>query len=450
MTPDSPSAATTRPDSPRSDPARRARIVTVLLEHFGDLLNADPEAFRRKFRVMASSPFAFYRGSAVLFYDDMAARAGEALADPRAAQVWIQGDLHAENFGTYMTAAGRLVFDVNDFDEAYLGPFDWDLRRLLASLALIGYSKAFSDDDIRAIVRACTLGYAERMRVFAAGTGADELALTLSTTTGPIHAALERAQVATRSELLDALTVVEGCERRFRRGPRARDVDPETTAEVTAAFADYLTTLPGMPGRDVGTLQVKDLVAASGFGIGSAGLPAFTLLIDGPTDALETDVLISMKQANVCAPSRVVLDEHIRSYFEHHGHRTVVSQRALQSYSDPWLGWTRLRGEGQVVKELSVYEKDLDWSELADVAEILEVARQLGHAAAKVHAVADSHTDQTLVPFEAEGIIEASIGEDHDHFADEMAEFAMRYADRVRQDHRLFVDAFRNHEIAGL
>ncbi|MBI5161854.1 MAG: DUF2252 family protein [Micrococcales bacterium] len=449
MTADSNTAPTRADGGLATDDARRARIVTVLMEHFGDLLVADPEAFRRKFRVMAASPFAFYRGSAVLFYDDMAA-AEEKPADPRAAQVWIQGDLHAENFGTYMTAAGRLVFDVNDFDEAYLGPFDWDLRRLLASLALIGYSKAFSDDDIRAVVRAGTLGYAERMRDFAAGASADDLALTLTSTSGPIHAALERAQVATRSELLDALTVVEGCERRFRRGPRARDVDPETAEDVRAAFAHYLTTLPDLPGRDTDALQVKDLVAASGFGIGSAGLPAFTLLIDGPTDALETDVMISMKQANVCAPSRVVLDERIASYFEHHGHRTVVSQRALQSYSDPWLGWTLLRGEGQIVKELSVYEKDLDWSELADVAEVIDVARQLGHAAAKVHAVADSHTEQTLVPFDAEQAIQASIGDDHERFADELTEFAMTYSDLVRRDHRLFVDAFRNHEIAGL
>ena len=428
---------------------RRQEIVETLVDAFRDLMLADPEAFRHKFRKMAASPFPFYRGSAALFYADMA-RDDDEPGDPRAARVWIQGDLHAENFGTYMNAEGRLVFDVNDFDEAYLGHFGWDLRRLAASFALIGYAKAFSDDDIGRIVEACGRGYAERVRAFAASASFGEFALTLETTEGPLHEALERARTRTRAGLLDALTVVEHCERSFRRGPRARDIDDEMRAEVGAAFADYLRTLPDIQGRDPESLRIKDIVASGGFGIGSAGLPAYTILLEGPTDALETDIVLSMKQANVCAPSRVVQDEHIRSYFDHHGHRTVLSQRALQAHADPWLGYTALRGAGQVVKELSAYEADLDWDELTDVGEIAGVAAQLGEAVAKIHSVADDHADMTLVPFAAEEAIEASIGEDSTGFVAELRDFALDYANIVRDDHRLFVDAFRNHEIAGL
>ena len=90
---------------------------------------SDPDAFRTKFRKMAADPFAFFRGSACLFYADVSARE-DRWADERTSRVWIQGDLHSENFGTYMDGAGVLIFDVNDFDEAYVGHFTWDLQAI--------------------------------------------------------------------------------------------------------------------------------------------------------------------------------------------------------------------------------------------------------------------------------------------------------------------------------
>src|SRR3954447_11696898 len=100
---------------------RQKLIVDTLEDAFADLMAADPRAFRVKFRKMAADPFAFYRGSACLFYADVSGMDDE-WADDRTSRVWIHGDLHAENFGTYMNSDGRLVFDVNDFDEAYIGP----------------------------------------------------------------------------------------------------------------------------------------------------------------------------------------------------------------------------------------------------------------------------------------------------------------------------------------
>ena len=94
------------------DDERRRQIVDVLAEASSELIEADPQAFRRKFRKMAADPFAFYRGTAPLFYSDVA-QLDDRWADERTASVWIQGDLHAENYGTYMDAAGILVFDVN-------------------------------------------------------------------------------------------------------------------------------------------------------------------------------------------------------------------------------------------------------------------------------------------------------------------------------------------------
>ena len=127
--------------------ARAERILEVFDTAFGELLAADPAAFQVKFRKMAASAFAFYRGTACLFYADATASDQEGsrhtgpFLDERTGRVWIHGDLHAENFGTYMDANGRLTFNVNDFDEAYVGPFTWDLKRFAASVALLGYTQ---------------------------------------------------------------------------------------------------------------------------------------------------------------------------------------------------------------------------------------------------------------------------------------------------------------------
>jgi uncharacterized protein (DUF2252 family) len=94
---------------------RQKFIIDTFVDCFGDLMKADPDAFRGKFRKMAATPFAFYRGSAGLFYADMA-HEDDPFSNEKTSRVWIQGDLHAENFGTYMNNQGVIVFDVNDFD----------------------------------------------------------------------------------------------------------------------------------------------------------------------------------------------------------------------------------------------------------------------------------------------------------------------------------------------
>lgn len=187
-----------------------------------------------------------------------------------------------------------------------------------------------------------------------------------------------------------------------------------------------------------------------GAGIGSAGLPAYNLLIEGNTQALQDDVVLTMKQGKVPAPSRAVTDERVRSYFEHQGHRTAVSQRALQANADPWLGWCTLRGEGQVVQEMSPYQADIDWDGVQEPDEILPLLVDLGRAAAKVPCVSDADSDQDLVRFQTEEAIAGAIGDDTEGFARSMAEFGMGYGEVTREDHQLFVDAFRNGRIPGL
>ena len=435
------------------EPERAETILRVFDAAFGELLAQDPAAFRVKFRKMAASAFAFYRGTAGLYYADLTTAPydayGAGFLDERTSRVWIHGDLHAENFGTYLNAEGRLVFNVNDFDEAYVGAFTWDVQRLAASLALIGYAKALSDETITELVRAFADAYRERITALV--RDGDSAAFTLDTATGPILDTLRRARLQTRVALLDAETVIDGYDRRFRKGGGAIDLDESTRAEVLDAFEAYLTTLPPASRTRPDALRVKDVVGRRGIGIGSAGLPSYNLLLEGHTDALENDVVIYMKQGQTPAVSRHVTDPAIRGYFEHEGQRTVVSQRALQDHSDPWLGYATLRGRGQLVAEVSPYATDLDWTDLNEPADLRSVIEYLGRATATMHAAADeSSSGHTLVPFSTEHAIDAAIGGDAAGFADTLVAFAHAYGARARQDHQIFVDLFRNGRIPGL
>jgi len=427
-------AATSTPVDDLVGPDRAREIVDVLVDAFAPLIEADPRAFRKKFRKMAADPFAFYRGSACLFYADVD-RLGDRWVDERTRRVWIQGDLHAENYGTYMDAEGVLVFDVNDFDEAYLGHYTWDLQRMAASLALLGYAKALSDATIRDMVRAYAGAYLDQVRRFAASGGDSEFRLTLATTDGTLHGVLQEARLQSRLRLLERLTAIEGGDRRFRDGTGVRRLDEDERAEVCAAFAQYRDTIPAGKRQESLSYEIKDVVGRKGFGIGSAGLPAYNMLIEGRTQALENDVVLSMKQGNVAAPSRVVRDETLSAAFDHHGHRTAVSQRALQAHADPWLGWCELRGTGQVVSEPD---------------EILPLLGHLGRATAKVHCVSDASAEQGIVPFQVEEAIVAVVGDAGDAFAEDLANFGAAYGALAREDHRRFVDAFRNGLIPGL
>ena len=432
---------------------RGEEILAVFDTAFGELLAADPAAFRVKFRKMAASAFAFYRGTACLFYHDLGRdqHAGPYV-DDRTGRVWIHGDLHAENFGTYMDSQGRLIFNVNDFDEAYVGPFTWDLKRLAASLALIGYTKALSDEQITSLVRTYAAAYRERVHDLATGAKSDEVPpFTLDTAQGPLLDALRAARSLTRFELLDSMTEIRDFERRFAPGSGSIELDAATRYKVLAAFDGYLETLPESSLARPDSYRVKDVVGRRGIGIGSAGLPSYNILLEGNSDALENDVVIYLKQAQTPAVSRHITDPAVRGYFQHEGHRTVISQRALQAHADPWLGWTELDGAGQLVAEVSPYAVDLDWSDIDDLDEISSVVADLGRATATMHAAADDESGHSeLVPFSTERAIDAAIAADEDGFGDLLVDFAHGYGARARADHQIFVDLFRNGRIPGL
>jgi uncharacterized protein (DUF2252 family) len=349
-----------------------------------------------------------------------------------------------------MSSTGHLTFDINDFDEAYLGHFSWDLRRFTTSLALMCWQKALPEESVRSLARTYLSAYLDQVRHYD-DAGQDDFALHLGNTSGTIHRVLLEARASRRTTLLDSMTVVENHERHFQENSKTRRLDEDEHAMVAKAFEDYLTTIPeGKRSVREVFYHVKDIVGSTGFGIGSAGLPAYNVLIEGYNEALENDIIISMKQGNIAAPSRIVTDERVRSYFEHDGHRTVTSQRALQVHTDTFLGYTTVDGVGFVVDELSPYKADLRWDNLTEPDEIEPVLVDLGRATAKVHCASDEDSDQDLVDFQTERAIMQVIEGRAEEFIEDILKFSLDYAGTVRNDHSLFVDAFRENRIPGV
>ena len=427
--------------------ARTRVIIEVLRDAFAPLMRADPAAFRAKYRKMAKDPHAFYRGSACLFFNDVTAERDEWAAHG-ADRIWIHGDLHVENFGTYLNSDGRLVFDINDFDEAYVGRFTWDLQRFAASLALVGWQKALPEDAIRKLIARYARSYLAQVNHYVASDTDDDFEIRLDKAEGPVLTALVAARSMRRADLLDQMTYLAKGTRRFLEDGSTRRLKREERTKVVAAFRAYLDTIPESKRFDRALFyELRDVVGKSGFGIGSAGLPAYNVLVEGYSQALDNDVVLSMKQANVPALSRFVDTSEVDAYFEHEGHRTAVSQRALQVHTDPLLGHTSIDGVGYVVSEVSPYEVDLDWSEINEPEDMRSVVDLLGRATAKIHCASDEDSHQDLVDFQVEEAIARSLEGRRNDFVEWLCDWGIAYAVRVREDHALFVDAFREGRV---
>jgi uncharacterized protein (DUF2252 family) len=426
---------------------RTTVIIDVLRDAFAPLMRADPAAFRAKYRKMARDPHAFYRGTACLFYNDVTAEKDE-WADHGAERIWIHGDLHVEDFGTYLNSDGRLVFDINDFDEAYVGRFTWDLQRFAASLALVAWQKALPEDAIRKLIARYARSYLSQVNHYVESDSDDDFEIRLDSADGPVLVALEEARAMRRADLLDGMTVMRKGIRKFAEGAGTRRLPREERTEVVAAFRAYLDTIPQSKRFDRDLFyELRDVVGKSGFGIGSAGLRAYNVLVVGNSQALDNDVVLSMKQANIPALSRFVDTTEVDAYFEHEGHRTAVSQRALQVHTDPLLGHTLINGVGYVVSEISPYEVDLDWGEINEPADMRAVVELLGRATAKIHCASDEDSQQDLVDFQVETAIAQSLQGRRNDYITWLCDWGIAYALKVREDHALFVDAFREGHV---
>jgi uncharacterized protein (DUF2252 family) len=383
---------------------------------------------------MSASAFAFYRGSAAIMAYDLSSQKWT----PGHTQVC--GDAHLSNFGVFGSPERDLVFDVNDFDETLPGPFEWDVKRLVASFVLAARDRGFKRKEARTAVAAALQAYRATITELAQlgtldvwYTRIDEAMLLdaiaqmgsqqgkgkgLKKATKSATASFDAARRKTSMRAAQKLTEVVDGHHQFREDPPllSRAATEEDRRLVEVGFADYRATLPQDRRRLLERYHLMD-VAQKVVGVGSVGTRAGILLLKGRD---ENDPLVmQFKEATTS-----VLEPYVgASTASQHGERVVEGQRYMQAASDIFLGW--VRGEGGrdfYVRQLHDMKGSVDTTTIQPIG-LTAYARLCGATLARAHARGGDVV-----------AIDAYIGTD-DSFAEALEEFAAVYADQAEQDY---------------
>jgi uncharacterized protein (DUF2252 family) len=417
------------------DAGRPDAVAAVAESNRGRLPDLTPIRVGR----MAATPFAFLRGSAGLMAYDLARTPVTGIG------AQICGDAHAANFGLYGDARGGLVIDLNDFDETVHGPWEWDLKRLAASLVLAGREAGCDEDRCRAAAQDAVGAYRRTMRLLAGlpvldawNAIADEELVSHSDAhdlLGTLERVSRKARANTSGRFAAKATErTEGGGRRFVDAPPVlRRVSDTEAAEVAASLEQYLTTLAADRLPLLARYAVHD-VAFRVVGTGSVGTRSYVVLL---LDHRGEPLVLQAKEAR---PSALV--PHLATAgFEapavaHEGRRVVLGQKRMQVVSDILLGWTSVAGRPFQVRQFRNRKGSVDPAALpAD--EIDDYGRMTGALLARAHA---HSADPRLI---------AGYCGKNEELDDAMAAFAVAYADRTEADHADLVAAVRAGRIAA-
>jgi uncharacterized protein (DUF2252 family) len=393
-----------------------------------------PELVPIRWGRMLESAFAFMRGSAIVMATDLASTPNSGI------RVQACGDCHLLNFGAYATPERNLIFDINDFDETLPAPWEWDVKRLAASLELAGRFRSFSPTERADVVRAMVQSYREYMHEFAEMTALqvwysrlDEatfrrrFARTAAARKTMQHSIAQAKRRTLESAFIKMTKVVNGRRRLVDQPPVLYHIkESQGHRFLNAAFEQYLGTVRDDLRVLIDRYRVVDM-AIKVVGVGSVGTRCGVLLLmanDGDP------LLLQVKEA-----SHSVLDVYAgRSKYNNHGQRIVVGQRVMQAASDTFLGWTTLRGRDYYIRQL----RDMKWAlDPTNVGRqrLIRYARGCGATLARAHA--RSTDPAVLAGYLGNGVT----------FDDAMAEFARSYADQAERDYALLQAAARSNRI---
>jgi len=367
-------------------------------------------------------------------------------------RVQLAGDSHLANFGGFASPERDLVFDINDFDETLPGPWEWDVKRLVASLAIAGRERGFRTKERRTLVRSTIAQYREAMRSFASTTNLAVFYARLDATELLARARQEAghrdvtrleqrmAKATTRDSMraFDRLTHVVDGERRIVSDPPlivpVEELMPEgerqqLETQIRAALRGYRRSLPGDRRHLLEEYRLVQL-ARKVVGVGSVGTRVLIALLLGENG--DDPLFLQFKEAegSVLAPFAG------RSAYTNQGRRVVEGQRLLQSTSDVFLGWDR--APDLLGAERDFYVRQLwDWKISADLKGMSPTAmavygRVCGWTLARGHARSGDHRVA----------IAAYLGQ-NDAFDRALAEFAEAYADQNERDHSALVEAVK-------
>jgi uncharacterized protein (DUF2252 family) len=378
---------------------------------------------------MSASPYAFLRGAANIMAADFARLPATGITPV------VCGDAHLGNFGFYASPERELVFDLNDFDEAHPGGWEWDLRRLVTSVWVAGRQNGSSEQECEDAVRRCVAAYRQQVRYLAdqpllarsfERLDVDQLGAGASPALRKeVKRAAKRARKRTSDRALPRFTEQgRGGERRIvQEPPLITRVGPRHGELLAAALDDYLRTLPPHWARILGGYTLVDL-AHKVVGVGSVGLRAYVALLEGssPDDVL----FLQLKQAR-----RSVLGPYVhgdRAWHAHQGQRVVEYQQALQTVSDPLLGWTTVGDHQYYVRQF----RDMKGAITVDgitAAALADYAGVCGSLLAKGHARTSGAS-----------VIAGYVGRGST-LDTALCRFARAYADQTEADHAALLDA---------
>ena len=386
---------------------------------------------------MVSSPYGFLRGAASVMADDLSSLHSTGITPV------ICGDAHLGNFGFYASPERDLVLDLNDFDEAHPGPWEWDLRRLVTSIHVAGRQNGARESQCEDAVMSCVAAYRQAVRFLANQPLLSRSFLRMdvdrlhTTAAGKsIRTTLARAAELARSRTSDRAvprftTEANGHRRIVEKPPLITRVPTVTRQRIAAGIDDYLGTLPPHWRRVLGGYTLID-VAHKVVGVSSVGLRSYVALLEGSSS--EDLIFLQLKQARRSVVARYIDGELPRH--AHQGQRVVEYQQALQTVSDPLLGWTTIDGLHYYVRQFRDMKGAIPFDAMTASA-LADYARVLGHLLAKGHARTSGAS-----------MIAGYVGSSG-RLDDAMRQFARAYADQVEADHQALVRAMARGVLAA-
>jgi len=408
-----------------------------------------PELVPIRYGRMLVSPFTFYRGAALIMASDLAGTPRSGITTQ------VCGDAHLMNFGVFASPERRMVFDINDFDETFPGPWEWDVKRLAASFAIGGRDRGFSSKHRSTVLRSLVAQYRDSMQRFAQMRNLDlwyshidvESAIQLignelsASARKQAEASIAKARTRDSLQAFDKLThVVDGQRRIVSNPPLVEPIDEVFHGlERDQIFEQLRTTVR----RYRGTLQsdrrhlLEDFqlidAARKVVGVGSVGTRAFIVLLLGRDDG--DPLFLQAKEAEAS-----VLEEYVgRTRHGNHGERVVQGQHLMQAASDIFLGWDRTIGVDGTVRDFYVRQLR-DWKGSV-VVETMTPSTMSRYAGLCATTLARAHARS------GDRIAIASYLGNSDSFDVAIAEFAEAYADQNERDYEALVEAERSGRI---